>query len=155
VRRVLAAVGPLVVGAACSRGAAPVRSSAPERMTLTSPAFVDGATIPARYTCDGENVAPPLSWSRPPAGTRAVALTVEDPDAPGGTFVHWVVLDLPADATSVPPGTPGYRGPCPPKGDRPHRYVFTVWALREPVTSRQAIGGAAIARGVLVGRYGR
>lgn len=151
----LAAVGVLVAGAGCAKGSEPVRSTAPARITLTSPAFVDGGTIPARYTCDGENVPPPLSWSRPPAGTRALALTVEDPDAPGGIFVHWVVLDLPATATSVPAGTPGYRGPCPPKGDRPHRYVFTVWALRAQVESRDAIGEAAIARGVLVGRYGR
>lgn len=154
-RWALAVASVVLVATACSQGNEAVRSSAPARMTLTSPAFVDGGTIPARYTCDGENVAPPLSWSRPPAGTRALALTVEDPDAPGGTYIHWVVLDLPPDATEVPPGTPGYRGPCPPKGDRPHRYVFTVWALRERVERRGAIGDAAIARGVLVGRYGR
>jgi hypothetical protein len=132
-----------------------VRTTAPATITVTSPAFVDGGTIPVRYTCDGENVAPPLRWSGVPADARGIALTVEDPDAPGGTFVHWVVLDLPPSATSVPPDTPGYKGPCPPKGDRPHRYVFTVYALREPVTGRDQIGGAAIARGTLTGRYGR
>lgn len=132
-----------------------MRSSAPVTMVLRSPVFADGGRIPVRHTCDGEDVPPPLSWSAPPPGTRSLALTVEDPDAPGGVFVHWVVTGLPPKARSVPPGTPGWRGPCPPKGDRPHRYVFTIWALREPVTDRGAIGRVAIARGVLVGRYGR
>lgn len=145
----------LMVAAGCSSGTEPVRTTAPERITVTSPAFVDGGMIPQRFTCDGENVAPPLSWSRAPVGTRAIAVVVEDPDAPGGTFVHWVVLDLPPTATSVPPGTPGYRGPCPPRGDTPHRYVFSVYALREPVGSRSEIGRAAIAVGRLTGRYGR
>ena len=104
---------------------------------LTSEAFEDGGTIPVRYTCDGENVSPPLAWSGAPEGTKSFALFVEDPDAPRGTFDHWIVYDIPADAEGLPedagasprleaPGGPlqgkndfgdvGWGGPCPPRG---------------------------------------
>jgi Raf kinase inhibitor-like YbhB/YbcL family protein len=167
----------LLVGAvaACGggdtvKGPAP---AAPTRIRLSSPAFAAGASIPRRYTCDGAETAPPLRWSKPPAHTRSLALLMEDPDAPGGTFVHWTVYGLAPTATAVP-GNPkqgensfgkrGYSGPCPPKGDKPHRYVFTLYALRsepkletgaKPADVRAAIGRAAIGRGRLVGRFGR
>jgi Raf kinase inhibitor-like YbhB/YbcL family protein len=119
-------------------------------MTLASTAFKHEAAIPARFTCDGSNVSPPLSWSSLPAGTKSLSLIVTDPDAPDPkapkmTWVHWVVYDIPADATglreavptkSLPPGAlegsndlgkTGYGGPCPPIGR--HRYVHTLYAL--------------------------
>lgn len=148
--------------------------AAPVRITLTSPAFAEGATIPARFTCDGADVAPPLRWAHVPPGTRELALVVEDLDAPGGTFLHWVRAGIPADARSTPSagvdgdnsfGRPGYSGPCPPKGDPPHRYRFEVYALgtrsrleagAPPEAGRHAIARAGpLARGMLEGRYGR
>lgn len=120
-------------------------------MNLKSAAFPDGGTIPAVHTCDGEDASPPLEWSEVPAGTRSLALVMEDPDAPGGTWVHWVLYDLPRDRTKLSGHLPkteslagggkqgacwgvedfsrvGYHGPCPPPG-APHRYVFTLFAL--------------------------
>ena len=114
---------------------------------LTSPAFQDGETIPEKYTCVGEDVSPPLMWEDVPEGTRSFALVMEDPDAPGGTFVHWVIFNIPGDAAGLPEGVEpleklengavqgandfrrlGYGGPCPPPG-KPHRYYFILWAL--------------------------
>jgi len=114
---------------------------------LSSPGFEPGEPIPKQYTCDGRNVSPPLRWRDAPAGTKALALVCDDPDAPAGTWVHWVIYDIPA-ATSelreaVPPDEKlagealqgdndfrkvGYGGPCPPPG-KPHRYVFKLYAL--------------------------
>jgi Raf kinase inhibitor-like YbhB/YbcL family protein len=151
---------------------------APAAMQVTSPAFAGGASIPRRFTCDGANAAPTVAWTGVPAKARTLALTLEDPDAPGGTFVHWTVYDLPPTAARVAGGRVpagarqgansfgkrGYGGPCPPKGDRPHRYVFSVYALRtrldlkagaRPGDVRSAIARAALARGRLTGRYGR
>jgi Raf kinase inhibitor-like YbhB/YbcL family protein len=115
--------------------------------TLTSPAFADGARIPDAYTCSGDDKSPALAWWEVPAGTRTLALVVDDPDAPRGTFTHWVVWNLPADGGGLPEGRGkggalpagalegansagerGYVGPCPPPGG-PHRYVFTLHAL--------------------------
>ena len=152
--------------------------AAPATIRLSSAAFSDGATIPARFTCAGEDLAPPLAWKDVPAGAKALALVMEDPDAPGGTFVHWTVLDMPPSTTGirggrVPAGAVegensfgdrGYGGPCPPEGDRPHRYRFLVYGLRSqlglgagapPDDVRAAIGEKALARGELVGRFGR
>jgi Raf kinase inhibitor-like YbhB/YbcL family protein len=144
-------------------------------ITVSSTAFADGADIPRRYTCDGANVSPPLRFAGIPAGTRELALLVEDPDAPGGTFVHWVAWGIdPATPEltegATPPGTGvngfgrrGYGGPCPPRG-APHRYVFTVFALSHPVTLspaasaddlRRAAAGIVLAQGRLTGRYAR
>ena len=149
--------------------------AAPTRMTLSSPAFGGGAAIPRRFTCDGANASPPLRWSRPPAGARSLALLMEDPDAPGGTFVHWTAYGLAARAGGLEAGQRapregtnsfgdrGYGGPCPP-GGQTHRYVFTVYALRsrlplepgaKPADVRAAIAKSALARGQLTGRYGR
>jgi Raf kinase inhibitor-like YbhB/YbcL family protein len=150
---------------------------APDEIRLTSTAFDDGATIPERFTCDGDEVSPPLAWSGVPAEARSLALLVEDPDAPGGTFVHWTVFAIPPDTTGmeagrVPAGAregensfgdSAYGGPCPPEGDEPHRYVFTLYALRSepdldagasPEAVRDAVADAALARGQLTGRFG-
>src|SRR2546426_810537 len=112
-------------------------------MRLTSPAFADGHPIPAHYTCDGANVSPELRWSDVPEGTLSLALTCEDPDAPRGTFTHWVIWNLDPTtggirAGEVPAGarqgrndfgSVRYGGPCPPPGHGPHRYYFTLYAV--------------------------
>lgn len=114
---------------------------------LTSTAFREGATIPKKHTCDGADLSVPLSWTEPPERTEAFALIVDDPDAPGRTWVHWVLDDIPghtrALAEALPPegvladgtkqgvndfGRLGYGGPCPPPGPA-HRYVFRLFAL--------------------------
>jgi hypothetical protein len=162
----LLAAGVIAAPGCGGGGDAPARDRSPSRLTVRSPAFAGGATIPRRYTCAGAGDAPPLRWSGVPAGARALALTVEDPDAPGGTFVHWVVVDLPASATGLagrdlPGGAQelhGWTPPCPPTGDRPHRYVFTVSALRHRLGARtdpDAIAGASLGHGQLVGRFAR
>lgn len=113
---------------------------------LTSPVFNHQAAIPAKYTCDGENISPPLRWSGTPKGTQSLALIVEDRDAPAGIWVHWVLYNLPPVISSLPEGLPslpilmngekngtsdfkklGYGGPCPPSGN--HRYFFKLYAL--------------------------
>src|SRR5512143_456320 len=110
--------------------------------TLTISAFAEGGLIPAKFTCEGANVSPELRWNDAPAGTRSFALIVDDPDAPVGTFTHWVLFDIPADRAALAMGTgaigvpgkndfgrAGYGGPCPPRGHGPHRYYFTLYAL--------------------------
>jgi Raf kinase inhibitor-like YbhB/YbcL family protein len=152
--------------------------AAPDRIELTSPAFEDGGRIPVKYSCDGDEVSPPLAWSGVPGGARELALLVEDPDAPGGTFAHWVLFKLrpgrdgiaegevPAGARQAEnsKGDAGYAGPCPPKGDDPHHYEFTLYALSSPIDLpdgapagdvRAAVSDGALARGRLVGRFGR
>jgi Raf kinase inhibitor-like YbhB/YbcL family protein len=165
--------------AACSSGDGQPRAerALPEPITVSSPAFTAGSAIPQRFTCDGDNLSPPLGWSGVPAGTVEVALVVDDPDAPRGTYVHWIVIGLDPANTKlaegmVPPGarqvrnsagTAAYTGPCPPGGS-PHHYRFTIYALQRspdvgddasPETTIQAIEAAATARGRLVGTYGR
>jgi Raf kinase inhibitor-like YbhB/YbcL family protein len=147
----------------------------PSSMTVSSTAFQANAAIPVRYTCKGDNTSPPLRWSAPPAGTTELALVVDDPDAPGGTFVHWVLYGIPAGQTqlaegSVPRGATegrnsagsGYMGPCPPSGPV-HHYRFTVYALSrspgvnpddDPESAIDAIRQAATAQGRLVGSFG-
>lgn len=147
----------------------------------SSPAFANGSWIPADYTCDGADTSPPLEWSQVPEDSAALAVTMIDIDAPGGHFVHWVLYNVPPNATSLPPGVPrkprtelglqalndfgfpGYGGPCPPPG-KPHRYVITVYALASPIDLPgggdprmviRAIEERAIAYGRLVGLYGR
>jgi Raf kinase inhibitor-like YbhB/YbcL family protein len=172
---VLAAVATACGGGETVEGPAP---SAPDEIRLTSPAFEAEATIPRRFTCDGEEVSPPLAWSGVPAEARSLALLVEDPDAPGGTFVHWTLFGVSPDTAAIEAGRlpaqaregensfgdAGYGGPCPPEGDEPHRYVFTLYALRSepdldagasPEAVRSAIADTAIARGQLTGRFGR
>lgn len=146
--------------------------TAPATLMLTSPAFADGDAVPRRFTCRGDNISPPLAWTGVPADARALALVVTDPDAPNGTYVHWVLFDLDPTtrslgAGSVPAeahqaknsaGHARYDGPCPPSGT--HHYRFVVYALRTPTTlgdgvdmsrALAAIDGKAIGRGTLVG----
>lgn len=108
---------------------------------ITSRAFADGADIPAEYTCDGADAPPPLSVSDAPDGVRSYALIADDPDAPRGTFTHWLAYDIPADGDFDPTrgkslandfGREGYGGPCPPPGHGPHRYHFTLYAVDVP-----------------------
>lgn len=148
---------------------------------LTSTAFPDGGMIPTKYTCDGANVSPPLEWSGAAQGTNSLALICDDPDAPGKTWVHWVVFDLPESRTSLPENVPpqetiaggarqgmndfkkiGYGGPCPPSGT--HRYYFKLYALDTELNlaSRttkdqllQAMKDHILAQGELMGRYKR
>jgi Raf kinase inhibitor-like YbhB/YbcL family protein len=145
---------------------------------LSSPAFTAGSDIPSRFTCDGEDVPPPLTWTGAPAGTQSFVLIVDDPDAPRGTFTHWVLFDIPAtdqelrlDSKGKPVGisgknsmgNPGYMGPCPPSGT--HRYYFRLFALDVPTlgvnagASREQVEHAmaqhTIAAAELMGRYSR
>lgn len=150
--------------------------------SLSSTAFDAGQAIPRRYTCDGEDTAPSLSWSEAPQGTQAFALIMDDPDAPRGMFTHWVLFNLPSTAQGLPEGVPkrerlengalqgrndfggiGYGGPCPPPG-RPHRYRFFLYALDTPLNLRPGaskkqvldwIQGHILAEAQLVGTYQR
>ena len=149
---------------------------------VSSSAFQEGETIPTPYTGDGRDASPPLRWENVPDGTKSLALIADDPDAPRGTWVHWVLYDLPADARSLDEGVPatetlpngakqgkndfgkiGYGGPAPPRG-KPHRYFFKLYALDAPVNSRPgatkaellaAMKGHVLAEGQLMGKYGR
>lgn len=120
------------------------------RLEVFSPAFSSGATIPVRYTCNGEDLSPPLAWSNVPATAKSLALICEDPDAPGGTFYHWGIHGLPitltslaegVDTKSIPKGaqvvhnsfgSADYRGPCPPTGHGIHHYHFRLFVLSTP-----------------------
>ncbi|RMD46073.1 MAG: YbhB/YbcL family Raf kinase inhibitor-like protein [Aquificota bacterium] len=124
---------------------------------ITSPAFKYGDFIPVKYTCDGKDLSPPLQWENTPKGTKSFVLIVEDPDAPMGTFTHWIVYDIPALSTGIAEDFPkkievkgikqgindfgrvGYGGPCPPPG-KPHRYFFKLFAIDIP--SLNLKGGA-------------
>jgi Raf kinase inhibitor-like YbhB/YbcL family protein len=171
----LAAVAGLMAGCGAEKVKGPP-PSAPARITLSSPAFADGATIPRRFTCEGGGDSPALDWRGVPSGARSLALLVEDPDAAGGTYVHWTAWGIPVATRTLPAnadplrqgkssgGKTGYEPPCPPEGDGPHRYVFALYALRAPLDleegaspdeAREAIGKAALARGTLIGRYER
>ena len=149
-------------------------------MHLTSTAFTEGGSIPRRYTCDGENVSPPLAWDGAPSDAKALVLIVDDPDARG--FIHWVAFDIAssgpsgelAEGASTAAGAPrqgtngfgkvGWGGPCPPKGKGPHRYVFALYALDKPSglgggasadQVRSTVVGDALARGTLTASYAR
>jgi Raf kinase inhibitor-like YbhB/YbcL family protein len=143
---------------------------------LTSSAFAEGGTIPRRHTCDGQDRSPSLSWTAPPTGSRSLALILDDPDAPGGRFIHWLAWGIPPDADGLAEGetaplegrndfgTVGYRGPCPPRGRGPHRYRFRLHALAEelrltPGTGvaelERALTGHLLAAAELVGSYER
>ena len=132
----------------------PMPTSETSTIVVRSTAFEDGARIPARYTCTGDDIPPPLTWSGVPAGTSRVAVVVDDPDAPGGTFLHWFVL-LGASATSAPEDIGGYRGPCPPPG-KPHHYRFSVFALdTASALDADDVRKKAVASGTLTGTFGR
>jgi Raf kinase inhibitor-like YbhB/YbcL family protein len=150
-------------------------------ITITSSAFKEGQMIPAKYTCDGDNISPPLNWQQVPKGVKSFALICDDPDAPIGIWIHWVLWNIPAEANGLPeavPATtklpdgskqgitdfrrPGYGGPCPPSGT--HRYFFKIYALDTmldlPDTSTkqnllEAMKGHILAEGSLMGKYKR
>ena len=149
---------------------------------MTSTAIREGQPIPKQHTDDGRNLSPPLQWGEPPTGTRSLALICEDPDAPRGTFTHWVIFNLPADARELSEGVPaeatpsngavqgkndfgkmGYGGPAPPPG-KPHRYFFKLYALDQQLdlpagagkqNVQAALTGHVLAEGQLMGTYGR
>lgn len=161
--------------------AAPLAAAGKEARTMSelrisSPAFDHGGAIPVRFTCDGEDINPKLEFGTVPAGTRSLALIVDDPDAPVGTWVHWVVWNITPQTreigeNSVPAGAVQglndwkrnrYGGPCPPSG--PHRYFFKLYALDttltlSPATTKaaleKAMAGHILARGELQGNYRR
>jgi len=148
---------------------------------ITSPAFKDGGMIPSKYTCDGQDISPPLQWENLPPKTKSIALICDDPDAPMGIWVHWVVYDLPGytkelkenfpEDETLPDGTrqgitdfgkTGYGGPCPPSGT--HRYFFKIYALDAPVDIvtmadkpklLKEMEGHLLGQGKLMGRYKR
>ncbi len=149
---------------------------------LNSPSFGAGEPIPAKHTCDGSNLSPALQWDHLPKNAKSLALICDDPDAPGGTWVHWVLYNLPASLTELPEGVPnthllptgaeqglndfgavGYGGPCPPPG-APHRYFFKLYALDSEVHPRSgatkkdllsAMERHVLAEGQLMGTYKR
>ena len=151
-------------------------------LEVKSPDFASGGTIPKRFTCEGGDLSPALEWSAPPSGTQSVAVIADDPAAPAGTWVHWVVFDLPPTLRSLPQAVPkkdqladgsrqgqndfgktGYGGPCPPPG-KAHRYFFKLYALDTklnlPSSStkkdvERAMQSHVLAQGEYVGRYSR
>jgi len=157
------------------------KSDMSTNIIVKSDSFSDGGMIPAKYTCDGANISPQLSWDNAPKGTKSFVLICEDPDAPMGTFTHWVLYDLPADVHELPENLPkdkilpngakqgitdfkkvGYGGPCPPNGT--HRYYFKLYALDtllnlEPGLKKEdilkAMNGHILAQGQIMGKYAR
>lgn len=129
-------------------------------MELTSSAFANGQSIPRRHSCEGEDLSPPLSWTEVPESTSSLALIVDDPDAPGRTFTHWLAWGLDPATGGLSEGEPapvegrndfgetGYRGPCPPPGHGPHRYLFRLHALEEELGVEAGAGKAALERAV-------
>jgi Raf kinase inhibitor-like YbhB/YbcL family protein len=151
-------------------------------MKICSLAFANGDSIPQRHTCEGEDVSPALSWEEVPEGTGSLALICDDPDAPMGTWVHWVVFNIPPEADGLPEGIAadarvgggavqarnswkrsGYGGPCPPPG-KPHRYFFKLYALQDTLdldstatkgSLEKAMKGQVLAEAELMGTYQR
>lgn len=151
----------------------------PAPIQLTSPAFEGGGEIPAEYTCEGQNISPPLEWGAIPRESQSVVLIMEDTDAPMGIWVHWVLFNLPPTIHSLPEALPalkqlangeiqgmnsykthGYSGPCPPSGS--HQYVFKLYALDKPMPEREGVTksdleeemkGHTLAAGELMGTY--
>ena len=123
------------------------KEAAPAEFSVTSPAFGEDTPIPAEYSCNGRNVPPPLHWHNMPDGTASLALVIDDPDAPNGLYVHWVVTGIPPSVDAIVDGQlpdpavvslnsggkPEYLGPCPPPGTGVHHYRFQVYAQREPL----------------------
>ena len=152
-------------------------------LELTSDAFISGQSIPAKYACTGRNISPALTWNEPPSGTQSFALIVDDPDAPMGTWVHWVLFNIPATARSLQEDLPvtgknvdpnaiyvgknssgniGYDGPCPPSGT--HRYFFKLYALDTVISLlpgatkeqvRKEMEGHTLAQGELIGTFSK
>lgn len=145
-------------------------------LIVTSSAFNEGETIPVEYTCNGKNISPPLAWSGIPADTKTLALIADDPDAPAGIWVHWVLFNLPGQTEGLVAGVlkagvegtnssrkTGYSGPCPPPG-KPHRYFFKLYALdasldigagASKAELEKAMQGHILAQGQLMGTFSR
>jgi Raf kinase inhibitor-like YbhB/YbcL family protein len=151
-------------------------------LQLSSAAFSGGQKIPVKFTCDGSDASPELSWRDIPAGTKSFALIMDDPDAPAGTWVHWVLYNIPAESKELPEAVPkqeqlpdgalqghnsfrkiGYGGPCPPPG-KPHRYYFRLYALDSKLDLKAGATKADVERAMkahvlgeaeLIGRFGR
>jgi len=184
-RRVALWMTLLIIIAAGAVSCAPSEPELPEEgemtLSLSSPVFQEGEDIPITYTCDGQDISPPLTWGEPPPETQSFTLIMDDPDAPGGVFTHWLLFNLPADSRELPEavphnelangalqgkndfGTNGYGSPCPPSGTA-HHYRFTLYALDQPLdlvagASRKqvidAITGRILAWGQLTGMYQR
>jgi len=171
-------IGCLIILSGCKGNEATQASERAADMTIqiTSTAFKEGETIPRLYTCDDKDVSPPLAWTGVPTGTASLALVMDDPDAPSGTWVHWVLYNLLPDVTSLERGKSaggvegkndfgrqGYGGPCPPRGSN-HRYYIKLYALDKILdlsvgaTKAQlesAMRGHILSQGQLVGKYGR
>lgn len=170
---------PFSACAASNEATPPVGSAA---LTLISPAFKQSELIPQKFTCHGQEISPAMEWSTPPEGTKSLALIMDDPDAPMGTWVHWLVYNLPPDARSLPEGASSpnaasnnlpqgavqgktsfnrsdYGGPCPPSGQ--HRYFFRIYALDTLLNGKnmdkaaliQSMNGHVLAQGELMGIY--
>jgi Raf kinase inhibitor-like YbhB/YbcL family protein len=178
----------VAMAVACSRGESPASPQASDSenaavgIQITSSAFTEGSGIPVEYTCDGADASPDLNWASVPADTKSLALICDDPDAPSGTFVHWVMYAMPAvqnqiqkrlpNSPTLPNGAKqgkngfgriGYGGPCPPRA-APHHYFFRIYALNAnidepPGASRaqidRAMKGHVVAEGHLMGTYQR
>lgn len=153
-----------------------------ENISISAEAFKEGDMIPAKFTCDGKDVSPSLTWKGIPSNTKSITLIMDDPDAPRGTFVHWVIFNIPAGTEKLPEGVPrnltladgsfqgmtdfgraGYGGPCPPPG-KPHRYYFRIYALDTRLNLKpgavrtdveNAMSGHILAKGELMGKYRR
>jgi Raf kinase inhibitor-like YbhB/YbcL family protein len=171
-------IGLSLAGCRATPGPALTSGGETVKLEVTSAAFAHEGDIPAKHTCDGDDVSPPLAWTPGPAGTLSYALVMDDPDAPGGTWVHWVVWNIAApslpealgrDVMAPAQGTTswrrvGYGGPCPPPPTGTHRYYFKVYALDtildlSAVTSKdgllEAMAGHVLGQGELMGRYRR
>lgn len=171
---------PAAVSPAAVPGVLPLTSvtvpSAKNGFVLTSGAFSEGGNIPAKFTCSGAGISPQIQWDGAPSNTHSLALILDDPDAPGGTFTHWIAFDLPATQKEIPEGAKevgksgkngrgqtGYTGPCPPSGT--HRYFFTLYALDVTTLGlndgapradvEQAMAGHILGTAQLMGRYSK
>ena len=174
------------VFAACGKTEKPLqkaeKGATEMAMVITSTAFTDGAAIPKKYTCDGQDASPPLAWTGVPAAAKSLALICDDPDAPMGTWVHWVLWGMAPSTPALPEGMPkdaelpggmkqglnswpktGYGGPCPPPG-KPHRYFFKLYALNSDLNLpersnksalEEAMKGHVLAQAQIMGTYGR
>ncbi len=174
----LVSLGSIIILAGCQGDTRPAPTEGGNQMTITitSTAFKEGDKIPRLYSCDDQNVSPPLAWTGVPSNTVSLALIMDDPDAPSGTFVHWVLFNLPATLTGLEQGKTGggadgkndfgrlgYGGPCPPRGST-HRYFIKLYAVDKTLELKSgaskaqvesAMRGHILAQGQLMGRYGR